>query len=245
MDNYQKDYNYAGGAGELSFEERYVIPAYRNMYGWMAAALGVSALSAFVTIDLLGKSQAFFDFFFSSVTMWVFMIGTFGLVFFLNHAIQRLSFGVATAFFALYSALMGMWIAPVLTIYTAESVTQVFLITAGTFASMAAYGHFTKRDLSRVGQIAFMALIGIIIAAIVNIFMKSSMMSFVISCIGVVVFCALTMYDVQKFKQIIYQNATSMNGDQVQRIALLGALSLYLDFINLFLKLLRLLGNRR
>lgn len=246
MDNYQRSYSYGNtGSQSMTFEERVVIPAYKNMYGWMAAALGISALSAFVTIDMLYRSEAFVNMMFNSVTMWVLFLGTFGLVSFLNHAIQRLSFGVATCLFALYAALMGMILAPVLLVYTASSVTQVFLITAGTFGGMAIYGHYTKRDLTKIGQIAIMALWGIILASVVNVFFHNDTMTLIMSYIGVVVFCALTMYDVQKFKRLIYSCGSSDEGDLTQRIALLGALSLYLDFINLFLKLLHILGKRR
>lgn len=246
MDNYQKDYSYASVESEsLTFDERVAIPAYKNMFGWMAAALGLSALAAFVTIDMLYKSDAFASFLFNSVTMWTMMIGTFVLVMFLNTALYRLSFGVATLLFALYSVIMGMMLSPILLIYTAASITQVFLITAGTFGVMALYGHFTKRDLSKIGQIAMMALIGIILATVVNIFMANDTMTLICSYVGVVVFCALTAYDIQKFKQLIYGNGPSMPTDMVHKIALIGALSLYLDFVNLFIRLLSILGKRR
>lgn len=240
MDNYVKNYS---TSYETSSVEGTIASVYKNMFGWMAAALGLSALSAYVVIDRIYASEAFANAFFSSSAMWIMAIASFAMVFVLSGALHKLSMTSASLLFALYSVLMGAWIAPVLLIYTAESVTQVFLITAGTFGGMAVYGHITSRDLSKLGSILMMALIGIIIASLVNIFMHSSGMSLIISYISVVIFCGLTMYDVQKFKNIIYNYGQA--DDQIRKIALLGALNLYMDFLNLFLYLLRILGSRR
>lgn len=240
MDNYVKNYT---TSYETSSVEGTIASVYKNMFGWMAAALGLSALSAYVVIDRIYASEAFANAFFSSSAMWIMAIASFAMVFILSGALHKLSMTSASLLFALYSVLMGAWIAPVLLIYTAESVTQVFLITAGTFGGMAVYGHITSRDLSKLGSILMMALIGIIIASLVNIFMHSSGMSLIISYISVVIFCGLTMYDVQKFKNIIYNYGQA--DDQIRKIALLGALNLYMDFLNLFLYLLRILGSRR
>lgn len=240
MDNYVKNYT---TSYETSNVEGTIASVYKNMFGWMAAALGLSALSAYVVIDRIYASEAFANAFFSSSAMWIMAIASFAMVFILSGALHKLSMTTASLLFALYSVLMGAWIAPVLLIYTAESVTQVFLITAGTFGGMAVYGHITSRDLSKMGSILMMALIGVIIASLVNIFMHSSGMSLIISYISVVIFCGLTMYDVQKFKNIIYNY--SQADDQIRKIALLGALNLYMDFLNLFLYLLRILGSRR
>lgn len=240
MDNYVKNYT---TSYETSSVEGTIASVYKNMFGWMAAALGLSALSAYVVIDRIYASEAFANAFFSSSAMWIMAIASFAMVFILSGALHKLSMTSASLLFALYSVLMGAWIAPVLLIYTAESVTQVFLITAATFGGMAVYGHITSRDLSKLGSILMMALIGIIIASLVNIFMHSSGMSLIISYISVVIFCGLTMYDVQKFKNIIYNYGQA--DDQIRKIALLGALNLYMDFLNLFLYLLRILGSRR
>lgn len=240
MDNYVKNYS---TSYETSSVEGTIASVYKNMFGWMAAALGLSALSAYVVIDRIYASEAFANAFFSSSAMWIMAIASFAMVFILSGALHKLSMTSASLLFALYSVLMGAWIAPMLLIYTAESVTQVFLITAGTFGGMAVYGHITSRDLSKMGSILMMALIGVIIASLVNIFMHSSGMSLIISYISVVIFCGLTMYDVQKFKNIIYNYGQA--DDQIRKIALLGALNLYMDFLNLFLYLLRILGSRR
>lgn len=217
---------------------------FKNMFGWMACGLGLSALSALVVIDRLTHSEVFAEIFLSQATMWGMIIATFGLVLVLNGMIHRLSFMTATLLFALYSALMGAWIAPVLLIYTEASVVKVFLITAGTFAATAFYGFVTRKDLSKVGQIGIMALIGVIIASVVNIFLHSSMMEYIISYITVAIFTGLTMYDVQRFKNLIYSYGDQAD-DNIRKIALLGALELYLDFLNLFLALLRILGGRK
>lgn len=241
MDNYIKDYSTTYQVNSL---EKNLSSVYKNMFGWMAAALSLSAVTAYLVIDRIYTSEAFANAFFSSPTMWIMMIASFVMVFVLSGALHKLSLTTASVLFALYSVLMGAWIAPVLLIYTAESVTRVFLITAGTFAGMAFYGNITSRDLSKMGSILMMALFGIIIASVVNLFMHSTGMSYIISYAAVLIFCGLTMYDVQKFKNLIY-NYGSEADDQIRKIALLGALNLYMDFLNLFLYLLRILGSRR
>jgi hypothetical protein len=166
-----------------------------------------------------------------------------GLVIYLSARIEKLEAKTATGLFLLYSALNGVTLSLVLMLYTATSVATTFLVTAGMFGSMAIYGYVTKKDLSSLGSFMFMGLIGIIIASLVNIFMQSSMMSWVISGIGVIVFTGLTAYDVQRISQM---GVTAMSGSEgaMKKMAILGALTLYLDFINLFLMLLRFLGNR-
>ncbi len=150
---------------------------------------------------------------------------------------------MAHLLFCLYAVIMGAWMTPVLLVYTAASVTKVFLITAGTFGGMAVYGHVSNKDLSTVGRICGIALWGVILASLVNLFMGSSTMDYVISYLAVAIFCGLTMYDVQKFKNLLIGSDSS--NDSVRKIALLGALTLYLDFLNLFLHLLRILGRRK
>jgi len=238
---YVKDYGYGSQTVDV---EATTSSVYRSMFGWMAGGLGITALTSFVIMDRLVQSDAFAEIFFSKGMMWFLIIASFGMVIGLSSMIHRLSFMTASIMFSLYAVVMGAWITPVLLLYTGESVFQVFLITAGTFAGMAVYGHFTKADLSKVGKIAIMALWGVIIASLVNFFMQSSMMSYIISYISVAIFCGLTMYDVQKFKELIESYGETAD-DNVRKIALIGALSLYLDFLNLFLTLLRIMGNRR
>jgi FtsH-binding integral membrane protein len=173
---------------------------------------------------------------------WVALIAPLGLVLLLSFRIQHMSVGAAQATFWGYAALLGVSLAPVLLLYTGASVAQVFFITAATFGAMSLYGYTTRSDLSSWGSFLFMGLIGIIIASIVNMFLASGMMSFVISVIGVVVFTGLTAYDTQYIKEMY---VASDDGTIAGRKAIMGALKLYLDFVNLFLMLLRLLGNRR
>ncbi len=241
MDNYVKNYSTSYQTQTL---EGSLTSVYKNMFGWMAAALGLSALSAYVVMDRIYASEAFAQAFLSSPTMWIMAIASFAMVMILGGALHKMSMTTASLLFALYSVLMGAWIAPVLLVYTAESVTQVFLITAGTFAGMAVYGHITSRDLSKMGSILIMALWGVILASLVNMFMHSSGMAYIISYISVAIFCGLTMYDVQKFKNMILGYGGEAD-DNIRKIALIGALNLYMDFLNLFLYLLRILGSRR
>ena len=166
------------------------------------------------------------------------------MVIILSARINKMSFVAAGIVFVIYSIVNGLTLSSILIVYTMESVASTFFITAGTFAAMAIVGTVTKKDLSSIGQILFMALIGLIIATIVNIFLKSSMMSYIISYVGVAVFVGLTAYDAQKIKNMIHQYGTDLSDDNM-KLALMGSLSLYLDFINLFLYLLRIFGSRR
>ena len=166
------------------------------------------------------------------------------MVIILSARINKMSFVATGIVFVIYSIVNGLTLSSILIVYTMESVASTFFITAGTFAAMAIVGTVTKKDLSSIGQILFMALIGLIIATIVNIFLKSSMMSYIISYVGVAVFVGLTAYDAQKIKNLIHQYGTDLSDDNM-KLALMGSLSLYLDFINLFLYLLRIFGSRR
>ena len=174
--------------------------------------------------------------------MWGLIIGELALVFVISGMIQRLSLTVGTLLFVIYSALNGLTLAPILMIYTGASVAKVFFITAGTFAAMAFFGYTTKKDLSSIGRLLFMALIGLIIATVVNLFMKSSGLEMVLSYLGVAIFVGLTAWDTQKIKMMLAQCAEPT--EEAQKLALLGSLSLYLDFVNLFIYLLRIFGSR-
>ena len=179
----------------------------------------------------------------NQILFWGLLIAELGLVIGLSAAINKLSLTVATLMFVLYSVINGATMSFIFLAYTASSITNVFFITAGTFAAMALFGYFTKTDLTSMGKILMMALIGVIIASVVNIFTKSEGLSIILNYIGVLVFVGLTAYDTQKIKQMMLMAPDA--GEGSQKIALLGALSLYLDFINLFLYLLRIFGGRR
>jgi len=179
---------------------------------------------------------------FNSPLMWVVMLAPLGIVLYMSFGIRRMSAAKAQITFWIFAALMGASLSSIFLVYTPYSITRVFFITAGTFGAMSIYGYTTKRDLTKLGSFLMMGLIGIIIASIVNIFMKSSMMYFVISIIGVLIFVGLTAYDTQKIKNMyLASDDSEMSGKK----AVMGALTLYLDFINLFLMLLRLFGQRR
>lgn len=212
----------------------------RKVYVWMSLALIITGITAYGVASSPGLITAFYT---NRMLMWGVVIAVFALVFALSAAINRLSLSVATLLFVVYSVLNGVMFSSIFLVYTMSSVANVFFITAGTFAAMAAYGYFTKSDLTTLGKYLLMALIGLVIATVVNIFVGSSMLSLVISYAGVLIFVGLTAYDSQKIKQMLAQQVDA--DETAQKIALFGALTLYLDFINLFLYLLRLLGNRR
>lgn len=211
-----------------------------KVYWWMCVALlttaGISyyvAASPALLSTILGNQLAFFGI----------IIGQFALVIAISAGINRLSATTATALFFLYAATMGLTLSVVFIAFTRESLVNTFLITAGTFGATGFYGYVTKRDLTTIGNLAFMGLIGIIIASVVNWFVGSSMINIAVTYIGVLVFVGLTAYDTQKIKQM---GATIQPGtDQERKGTIIGALKLYLDFINLFLFLLRLFGRRR
>lgn len=208
----------------------------RQVYAWMGAGLIITAFMALVTLStpvifnaIMGNRFVFYGL----------MIGELALVFTLSGAINRLSATTATLLFVAYSALNGVTLSVVALVYTANSIASTFVITAGMFGAMSIYGYVTKRDLTSWGSFLFMGLIGVVIASVVNIFVASSTVSWVISGIGVIVFTGLTAYDTWKIK------AMAAQGTEGRKPAILGALTLYLDFINLFLMLLRFTGNRR
>lgn len=212
----------------------------RKVYLWMTMALAITGITAYYVANNETLLTAIVT---NQILFWGLIIAEFGLVIGLTAAINKLSLTTATLMFVLYSVINGATMSFIFLIYTASSVTNVFLITAGTFAAMAAFGYFTKTDLSSLGKILMMALIGVIIATIVNIFTKSEGLAVILNYVGVLVFVGLTAYDSQKIKNMLLTAPDASEASQ--KIALLGALSLYLDFINLFLYLLRILGSRR
>ena len=212
----------------------------RKVYLWMTMALAITGFTAYYVATNETLITALVT---NQILFWGLAIGELALVIGLSAAINRLSLTTATLMFVLYSVINGVTMSFIFLLYTASSITSVFFITAGTFAVMALFGYFTKTDLTSMGKILMMALIGIIIATIVNIFTKSQGLAVILNYLGVLVFVGLTAYDSQKIKQMLQMAPDA--GEGAQKIALLGALSLYLDFINLFLYLLRLLGSRR
>ena len=210
----------------------------RKVYVWMALALVITGLAAYY----VANSGFIFTLLNNQLLFWGLIIAELALVIGLSAAINKLSLTMATLMFVLYSVINGVTLSSIFLIYTAESITQVFLITAGTFGAMAFIGYTTKKDLSSMGKYLLMALIGLIIATLVNIFFKSSGMSMIISYLGVLIFVGLTAYDSQKIKEMC--QSIEYADESAQKLALLGALTLYLDFINLFIYLLRIFGKR-
>ena len=178
---------------------------------------------------------------YGSPLMWVVALSPFAFVLALSFGINRMSAGTAQIVFWLFAAVMGLSLSSIFLVYTDASIAKVFFITAATFGAMSLWGYTTKRDLTGMGSFLFMGLIGLVIAMLVNIFLQSSMLDFAISAIGVLIFVGLTAYDTQKIKE---SYSASFGADVLAKGAIMGALSLYLDFINLFLMLLRLFGNR-
>ena len=214
---------------------------FRNVYVWMTMALAITGLVAMYMAKSLTLLQMIFG---SSFGMWGLLIAEIGLVWYLSARIRQISFTTATVLFIIYSILNGATLSVIFLAYTASSIANTFFITAGTFAATGIYGYVTKKDLSSLGSLCIMGVIGLIIATVVNIFLASDALTMVISYIGVALFVGLTAYDTQKIKRLLLSNDMEVN-EETQKIALLGALTLYLDFINLFLYLLRILGDRK
>jgi uncharacterized protein len=218
-----------------------------NVYNYMASALALTGIIAYVTANTPSLISLFYvaapnGMLEPTGLAWVVMFAPLGFVLFLSFGIHKMKASTAQAVFWAFAAVMGMSMAHIFLTFTGASIARVFFITSGTFAAMSLYGYTTKRDLSGFRSFLFMGLIGIIIASIVNIFLQSTMMHFIISAVGVLVFVGLTAYDTQAIKSM-YNEMDS--GDTVAKKSIMGALRLYLDFINLFIMLLRLFGERR
>lgn len=212
-----------------------------QVYGWMTVGLLLTAFVAFYVASSYELQEMIFS---SKVVFFGLIIAQLGLVFVLSGMVHKMSGAMATSLFMLYSVLTGVTISSVLLLYTASSIASTFFICAAMFGALSIYGYTTKRSLTGMGSFLFMGLIGIIIASIVNIFMQSSMMSMVISYAGVLIFAGLTAYDTQKLKDM-GNEINQEDKENMRRYSIMGALTLYLDFINLFLMLLRILGDRR
>jgi len=211
----------------------------RGVYGWMCLGLLVTAAASAFMVSSPALMQAVFG---NQMLFFGLIIVELGLVVGLSAAINRLSAGAASGLFLLYSGLNGITLAAIFAVYAKAVIINAFLVTGGMFGAMSLYGLLTRRDLTSLGSFMFMGLIGIVIASIVNIFTKSAMMDFIISCVGVLVFLGLTAYDTQKLK-VMGEMAPADDGTAVRRGKILGALTLYLDFINLFLMMLRLFSG--
>ncbi len=213
----------------------------RSVYNWMAAGLALTGVVAYQ----VSSSLEILRLISSPGIQIVLLLATFGLVIGISGMINKMSAGTATVLFVLYSCLMGVLLAPIFLIYTQTSIATTFFVCAGTFVGCSVYGWTTKRDLTSVGGFMMMGLIGIIIASLVNIFLRSPVMYYAIGYIGVLIFVGLTAYDTQKLKNMALTQPAGLDGAVVRKGAILGALSLYLDFINLFLMLLRIFGQSR
>ncbi len=221
-----------------SRDEALVADFVRGVYGWMCGGLAITAATAWAVASSPSVAAAIFT---NRLLFWAIVIAQFGIVITLSARVNRLAASTASALFIWYSALTGVTLSFVLLLYTGQSVASTFVVSAGMFGALALYGTFTRRNLSGFGQFMFMGLIGLVLASIVGMFWQNDGLQFMISLVGVVVFAGLTVWDAQRLKGLAF--ATSAGGTGA--LTIVGALALYLDFINLFLFLLRFLGDRR
>ncbi|WP_018902265.1 Bax inhibitor-1/YccA family protein [Rhizobium sp. 2MFCol3.1] len=216
-----------------------------KVYNLMAIGLAITGLAAYFAFTFAvsdGQLTAFGAAIYTSPLKWVVIFAPLALVFFLSFRINSMSVSAAQTTFAIYAALVGLSLSSIFLIYTGQSVVQTFFVTAASFGALSLYGYTTRRDLSAMGSFLMMGLFGLIIASIVNIFLASSAMQFAISVIGVLIFAGLTAYDTQRIKEMYY---AADDATMAGRKAIMGALTLYLDFINLFMFLLQFMGNRK
>lgn len=222
----------------VAHDEARVAAFLRNVYGWMCVGLAITAGTAWFVANTPGLAQTIAT---NRLAFWGLLIAQFGIVIYLSARVQKLAPATAALLFVVYSALTGAFLSFVLLLFTTQSITSTFLVTGGMFGALALYGTVTRRDLSGLGQFAGMGLIGVVIASLVGVFWQNDMFQFVLSVCGVVVFTALTAWDAKRLKAM----ALALPEGQTGSYAVVGALRLYLDFINLFLFLLRLFGRRR
>ena len=214
----------------------------RSVYNWMAIGLALTGFTAFYVASSPTLLQIIFG---NQIVLFGMIIGELAMVFYLSARVQKMNASTATALFVVYSILNGATLASIFIIYTASSIATTFITCALTFAACSVYGMVTKRDLTSMGGFLMMGLIGIIIASLINMFFRSPGLSMVISYVGVFVFVGLTAYDTQKLKQMALTQPVDASGAMVRKGAIMGALALYLDFINLFLMLLHIFGVSR
>ena len=241
MNDYTNNYfsNYDRGGGVAS--TNVFASVMTRVYGWMTLALMVTAGVAVYTANSLSLLQLIYG---SQAGIWVLMIAELGIVLTLSAAINRLSPTTAAILFIIYSALNGLMMATIFFAFERSTIYQAFLASSLTFGGMSLFGYTTKRDLSGLGGILFMTLLGLVIASLINMFMKSEGFSVILTYVGVFLFVGLTAYDTQRIKQMTYSAQATGDSSLVSRVSILGALSLYLDFINLFLYILRLFSRR-
>ena len=214
----------------------------RSVYNWMGIGLALTGFTAYYVSNSESLLRLVFG---NPLLLMVLIIAELGLVFAIAGMVNRMSAGTATALFVIYSALNGVTLSSIFLVYAQASIVSTFFICAATFIACSLYGWTTKKDLTSLGGFMMMGLIGIVIASLVNMFVQSSSMSMIISYIGVFVFVGLTAYDTQKIKNMAMTQPANLDGGVIRKGAILGALSLYLDFINLFLMLLNIFGQRR
>ncbi|WP_274423182.1 Bax inhibitor-1/YccA family protein [Chelativorans sp. YIM 93263] len=212
-----------------------------RVYNLMALGLTITGVAAFATAQMAMTNPAFAQVMYGSPLRWVVMLAPLGLVFFLSARIHKMSVSAAQTSFWVFAGVMGLSLSSIFLVYTGESIVRTFFITAASFGALSLWGYTTKRDLSGMGSFLFMGLVGLIIAMIVNMFLGSSALQFAISVIGVLIFAGLTAYDTQQIKEMYYEGDSQLVAG---RKAIMGALRLYLDFINLFMFMLQFLGNR-
>lgn len=224
-------------AGAASYDEglrKYML----GIYNYMAGALGVTGIIAFMA----SQSPALMQTIYGTPLQWVVMLAPLGFILALSFGVHKMSVSTVQTLFWTYSAAMGLSLSYIFLAYTGESIARVFFITAATFGAMSLYGYTTKRDLTKFGSFLIMGLIGIILASIVNIFMQSSALGFAVSALGVLIFTGLIAYDTQRLRNVYFQAG---GAEQLAKASVMGALTLYLDFINLMIMLLRFFGERR
>ena len=213
-----------------------------KVYLWMTMALAITGLTAFYVSQNLNIVAAVFS---SKLTIWGLVIAELAIVWGLSSRIMIMSFATAGILFGIYSILNGVLLSSIFLLYHMDVITQAFIATAGTFGAMTLVGTFVKRDLSAIGRFLFMALIGLIVATVINIFWTNNTLYWAITYLGVLIFCGLTAYDTQKIRAIMLENSSPENYEVGMKLALLGSLTLYLDFINLFLYLLRIFDSKK
>ena len=257
------DRNYASPFGQAAARDTAAVDAglrsyMLRIYNYMSIGLAITGLAALgvymaaVTTDPSGAAAKIGNSFltpfgyamFVSPLKWVFILAPLAMVFAISFGINRLKPATAQLMFWAFAALMGISLSSIFLVYTHTSITRVFFITAASFGALSLYGYTTKRDMTAMGSFLFMGLIGVIIASVVNLFLASSMLQFIVSVVGVLIFAGLTAYDTQRLKNDYIYGYASQGGDVSERAAITGALSLYLNFINLFTLLLQLLGQK-
>ena len=243
MSDYRNTPLRAGSIAQTGTEIDEGLRAYMlRVYNLMAMGLAITGVTAWGTFQLAMSNPAFANLIYASPLRWVLMLAPLALVFFLGFRIHTMSVSAAQTTFWAYAALLGASLSTIFIVFTGASIVQTFFITATAFGALSLYGYTTKRDLTAMGSFLIMGVVGILIASLVNIFLQSSALQFAISAIGVVAFAGLTAYDTQKIKDMYFEGDDDVTGG---RKAIMGALNLYLDFVNLFMFMLQFLGDRR